>query len=100
MCRELSRIWISCKIRLGKNGEGGAVGGGVEHIKVEWAYRTRWGRITWEEEDDTSWLTELIVLAEVGLLAQRGGGRVYVSGLQEVEAAYYKQKCDEAEAED
>jgi hypothetical protein len=54
------------------------MGRGGRHIKVEWADRTSWGRIT----------------------CSRGGERVYAQVAEEVEAAYYNQKCDEAEAKD
>jgi hypothetical protein len=53
-----------------------------------------------EEEDDTSRLSELIALAEAGLHAQEEEDEFMSQATKEVEAAYYKQKCDEAEVED
>jgi hypothetical protein len=53
-----------------------------------------------EEEDDTSRLSELITLAEAGLRAQEEEDEFMSQAAEEVEAAYYKQKSDEAEAED
>jgi hypothetical protein len=53
-----------------------------------------------EEEDDTSRLSELITLAEAGLHAQEEEDEFMSQAAEEVEAAYYKQKFDEAEAED
>jgi hypothetical protein len=53
-----------------------------------------------QEEDDTSRLSELIALAEAGLRAQEEGDEFMSQATEEVEAAYYKQKSDEAEAED
>jgi hypothetical protein len=53
-----------------------------------------------EEEDDTSRLSELIALAETGLRAQEEDDKFMSQAAEEVEAAYYKQKCDEAETED
>jgi hypothetical protein len=52
-----------------------------------------------EEEDDTSRLSELITLAEAGLRAQEEEDEFMSQAAEEVEAAYYKQKCDEAEDE-
>jgi hypothetical protein len=52
-----------------------------------------------EEEDDTSRLSELIALAEAGLLAQEEKDEFMSQATEEVKAAYYKQKSDEAEAE-
>jgi hypothetical protein len=51
-----------------------------------------------EEEDDTSRLSELIALAEAGLRAQEEEDEFMSQAAEEVEAAYYKQKSDEAEA--
>jgi hypothetical protein len=53
-----------------------------------------------EEEDDTSRLTELITLAKVGLHAQEEEDEFMSQAVEEVESSYYKQKCDEAKAED
>jgi hypothetical protein len=53
-----------------------------------------------EEEDNTSRLSEFIALAEVGLHAQEEEDEFMSQAAEEVEAAYYKQKCDEAETED
>jgi hypothetical protein len=53
-----------------------------------------------EEEDDTSRLSELIALAEAGLRAQKEEDEFMSQAAEEVDAAYYKQKCDKAEAED
>jgi hypothetical protein len=53
-----------------------------------------------EEEDDTSRLSELIALAEAGLRAQEEEDEFMSQAAEEVEAAYYKQKSDEAEAKD
>jgi hypothetical protein len=53
-----------------------------------------------EEEDDTSRLSELIALAEEGLRSQEEMDEFMSQAAEEVEAAYYKQKSDEAEAED
>jgi aminopeptidase N len=53
-----------------------------------------------EEEDDTSRLTELIALAKTGLHAQEEEDKFMSQAIEEVEAAYYKHKCDEVEAED
>jgi hypothetical protein len=53
-----------------------------------------------EEEDGTSRLSELIALAEAGLHAQEEEDEFMSQAAEEVEAAYYKQKCDEAKAED
>jgi hypothetical protein len=50
-----------------------------------------------EEEDDTSRLSELIALAEAGLRAQEEEDEFMPQTAEEVEVAYYKQKCDEAE---
>jgi hypothetical protein len=47
-----------------------------------------------EEEDDTSRLSELIALAEAGLRAQEKEDEFMSQAAEEVEAAYYKQKCD------
>jgi hypothetical protein len=52
------------------------------------------------KEDDTSRLSELIALAEAGLRAQEEEDEFLSQVAEEVEAAYYKQKSDEAEAED
>jgi hypothetical protein len=57
-------------------------------------------RLHGEEEDDTSRLSELITLAEAGLHAQEEEDEFMSQAAEEVEAAYYKQKCDEAEDED
>jgi hypothetical protein len=54
----------------------------------------------WEEEDDTSRLSELIALAEAGFRVQEEEDEFMSQATEEVEAAYYKQKCDEAEAKD
>jgi hypothetical protein len=53
-----------------------------------------------EEEDDTSRLSELIALAEAGLHVQEEEDEFMSQATEEVEAAYYKQKCDDAKAED
>jgi hypothetical protein len=53
-----------------------------------------------EEEEDTSRLSEFIALAEAGLHAQEEEGEFMSQAAEEVEAAYYKQKSDEAEDED
>jgi hypothetical protein len=53
-----------------------------------------------EEEGDTSRLSGLITLAEAGLHAQEEEDEFMSQAAEEVDAAYYKQKCDEAEAED
>jgi hypothetical protein len=53
-----------------------------------------------EEDDDTSRLSELIALAEAGLRAQEEEEEFMSQAAEEVEAAYYKQKCYEAEAAD
>jgi hypothetical protein len=53
-----------------------------------------------EEEDNTSRLSELIALAEAGLRAQEEQDEFMSQAAEEVEAAYYKQKSDEAKAED
>jgi hypothetical protein len=53
-----------------------------------------------EEEEDTSRLSEFITLAEAGLHAQEEEGEFMSQAAEEVEAAYYKQKSDEAEDED
>jgi hypothetical protein len=45
-------------------------------------------------------LSELITLAEAGLHAQEEEDEFMFQAAEEVEAAYYKQKCDEVEAED
>ena len=52
------------------------------------------------EEDNTSRLCVLIALAETGLHVQEEEDEFMFQATEEVEAAYYKQKCDEAEAED
>jgi hypothetical protein len=52
-----------------------------------------------EEEDDTSRLSELIALAEARLRAQEEEDEFMSQAAEEVEAAYYKKKSDEAEAE-
>jgi hypothetical protein len=52
-----------------------------------------------EEEDDTLRLSELNALAEAGLRAQEKEDEFMSHAVEEVEAAYYKQKCDGAEAE-
>jgi hypothetical protein len=52
-----------------------------------------------EEEEDTSMLSELIALAEAGLRAQEED-EFMSQAAEEVEATYYKQKCDETKAED
>jgi hypothetical protein len=44
-------------------------------------------------------LSELIALAEAGLRAQEEEDEFMSRAAEEVEVAYYKQKCDEAEAE-
>lgn len=56
-------------------------------------------RLHGEQEDDTSRLIELIVLAEAGLHVQEEEDEFMSQTVEEAEAAYYKQKCDE-EAED
>jgi hypothetical protein len=56
--------------------------------------------LTEEDDDDTSRLSELIALAEAGLHAQEEEDEFMSQAAEEVEAAYYKQKFDEAEAED
>jgi hypothetical protein len=45
-------------------------------------------------------LSELIALAEAGLHAQEEEDKFMSQAVEEVEAAYYKQKCEEAKAED
>jgi hypothetical protein len=45
-------------------------------------------------------LSELIALAETGLHAQEEEDEFMSRTTEEADAAYYKQKCDEAEAED
>jgi hypothetical protein len=45
-------------------------------------------------------LTELIALAEARLHAQEEEDEFKSQVAEEVKAAYYKQKCDEAEAKD
>jgi hypothetical protein len=45
-------------------------------------------------------LSELIALAEAGLRAQEKEDEFMSQAAEEVEAAYYKKKSDEAEAED
>ena len=53
-----------------------------------------------EEEYDTSRLSELIALAEAGLHVQEEEDEFMSQATEEVEAAYYKQRCDDAYAED
>jgi hypothetical protein len=53
-----------------------------------------------EEEDDTLRLSELNALAKAGLRAQEKVDEFMSQAVEEVDAAYYKQKCDETEAED
>jgi hypothetical protein len=53
-----------------------------------------------EEENNTSRLSELIALAEARLHAQEEDDKFMSQATEEAEAAYYKHKCDEAEAED
>jgi hypothetical protein len=53
-----------------------------------------------EEEDDTSRLSELIAPVESELRAQEEENEFMSQAAEEVEAAYYKQKSDEAESED
>jgi hypothetical protein len=53
-----------------------------------------------KEEEDTSRLSELIALAEAGLRAQEEEDEFMSQATEEVEAAYYKKKSDEAEVED
>jgi hypothetical protein len=52
-------------------------------------------RLHGEEKDDTSRLSELIALAEAGLCAQEE--KFMSQAAEEVLAANYKQKCDNAE---
>ena len=45
-------------------------------------------------------MSELIALAKAGLRAQEEENKFMSQATEEVEAAYYKHKCDDAEVED
>jgi hypothetical protein len=53
-----------------------------------------------EDEDDTSRLSELIALAEAGLQMEEDEGAFFSQAADEAEAAYYRRKADQGNADE